>query len=74
MHMQILRKFRWPIVIFLVGMAVKLFGAWGKITHQAFAETALSIGFFTQMLAVFITLFMIIGTLFIRKPGEDPKA
>ncbi|MDF2189217.1 hypothetical protein [Paraflavitalea sp. CAU 1676] len=72
--MQLLRKFRWPIVIFLVGLAVKLFGAWGKITHMAFADTALTIGFFTQMLAVFITLFIIIGMLFTRTPGEPPKA
>jgi hypothetical protein len=72
--MLLLRKFRWPIVIFLIGLGVKLFGAWGKITHQEFADTALTVGFFVQMGAVFITLFMVIGLLFTRPNNENNKA
>jgi uncharacterized membrane protein len=70
--MPLLRKFRWPIVLFLAGLAIKLLGAWCKITHQENADTILSIGFFTQMAAVFITLFMLIGMLFIA-PQEEKQ-
>jgi uncharacterized membrane protein len=69
--MLLLRKFRWPIVIFLIGLVVKLFGAWGKITHQQFADTALTVGFFVQMAAVFITLFVVVGMLFTRPKKEN---
>lgn len=72
--MLLLRKFRWPIVIFLIGLVVKLFGAWAKITHQEYADTALTVGFFVQMGAVFITLFMVIGLLFTRQKNESHKA
>lgn len=72
--MQLLRKFRWPIVIFLVGLAIKLFGAWCKIIHLENADTILTVGFFVQMAAVFITLFIMIGTLFIAPRRENNKA
>jgi uncharacterized membrane protein len=72
--MQLLRKFRWPIVIFLVGLAFRLFGTWSSVTHQEYAEEILTVGFFTQMAAVFITLFIMIGTLFTRPHSENNKA
>lgn len=72
--MQLLRKFRWPIVIFLVGLVLRLFGAWSMITHQEYAQEILTAGFFTQMAAVFLTLFILVGTLFSRKHSENNKA
>lgn len=68
----VLRKFRWPIILFLSAMLFKLTGAWMKVTHQANADLILTIGFYGQILAVLIALVLIVRLLF-TKTANDPS-
>lgn len=56
-----LRRFRIPIIFFLIGMVVTLFGAWKKIVHHEYADLFLYIGIGLECAALFllaITLFI----------------
>lgn len=70
--MQPIRTFRWPIILFLAALVIKLLGAWMKITHMANADLMLTIGFYGQMLAVGIALVLIARLLF-TKTSNDPS-
>ena len=50
--MQSLLRFRYPIIIFLIGLVVTLFGATKKIMHHESADTFLSIGMGLECAAV----------------------
>jgi membrane-bound acyltransferase YfiQ involved in biofilm formation len=55
-------RFKIPLVLFLGGMIFQLLGAWAKITHHAYADKLLAIGFLTQCIGLFIAIFILLGT------------
>lgn len=55
-------RFKIPLVLFLGGMIFQIMGAWAKITHHAYADKLLTIGFLTQSIGVFIVIFILLRT------------
>jgi hypothetical protein len=55
-------KYKHIISIFLLGILTYLFGAWSKLTHQAFAENTLLAGFCTMMLSAVLAIIKILTT------------
>jgi hypothetical protein len=42
--MEIVKQFKIPILLFLLGFLVSIFGAWMKIMHMAYADGLLTAG------------------------------
>jgi len=47
-----MQKFKYPLIIFLLGVLANIFGAWAKITHQPIADIFLPIGMLAQAFGV----------------------
>ncbi|MFT3822720.1 MAG: hypothetical protein QM731_02325 [Chitinophagaceae bacterium] len=54
------QKFKWPFAVFLVGLIIKLLGAWKKVTHASGADELRSIGFAVQITAVLWALIVLL--------------
>lgn len=55
--------------VFSLGAAVVIFGAWGKIEHAAFGDTALTAGLLTET-----AIFFLYGVLeWVRRPGPESR-
>lgn len=42
-------KYKYGIIIIIIGFIITVFGAWAKILHLSFANTALTVGMFTKI-------------------------
>lgn len=51
-----------------IGAAIVVFGAWGKIEHKDFGDTALTAGLLTE-----VVLFLVYGIMEWRKESETTK-
>lgn len=57
--MQIIRQFRYPLILFLTGFLVNLAGAWSKIMHFIFADILLIAGMMLQGIALLIAIYIL---------------
>ncbi len=55
-------KFKFPIILFLCGFFVTIFGAWAKILHLSFADMALTAGMLLQGTGVAYSIYILIKT------------
>lgn len=58
--MQIIKLFRYPLILFLAGMFINLIGAWSKIMHLSFADILLTSGMMLQGIAVLIAIYILL--------------
>ncbi|MBS4066177.1 MAG: hypothetical protein KGZ74_16580 [Chitinophagaceae bacterium] len=54
--MDIIRQFKIPILLFLLGIFVTIFGAWMKIMHMAFADGVLTAGMLVKGIGVILAI------------------
>lgn len=54
-----LQKFKIPLILYLLGMAITILGALFKIMHWQFAGGLLIIGMLTEVLAIFSLIFIL---------------
>lgn len=54
--MDIIRQFKIPILLFLLGILVTIFGAWMKIMHMAFADGVLTAGMLVKGIGVILAI------------------
>lgn len=54
--------------LYSVGAAVVVFGAWGKIEHKDFGDTALTVGLLTE-----VVLFLVYGFMEWKNEPEIPS-
>jgi len=57
-----IQQFRIPLILFLCGVLVTIFGAWAKILHLSFADMALTAGMILQGTAVAYSIYILIRT------------
>jgi hypothetical protein len=56
--------FRWPLILFLIGLGIRLMGALVKIRHWPYADEMLTFGTFISAAGV---LFAVIKLLLLKK-------
>ncbi|HEX4956832.1 MAG TPA: hypothetical protein VFV46_01535 [Lacibacter sp.] len=57
--MNIIRQFKIPILLFLLGILVTIFGAWMKIMHMSYADGALTAGMLVKGVGVVIAIVLL---------------
>ncbi len=57
-----IRQFKFPLILFLIGALITIFGAWAKILHLAFADKALTAGMLLQGAAVINAIYLLLKT------------
>ena len=57
-----IQQFRIPLILFLCGTLMIIFGAWAKILHLSFADITLTAGMFLQGAAVAYAIYILIRT------------
>lgn len=55
-----LKLFRLPLLLFLCGFIITLFGSWAKILHLAFADAALTVGMLIQACGVGYAIYVLV--------------
>lgn len=58
--MEIIRQFKIPILLFLLGILVTIFGAWMKIMHMAFADGILTAGMLLKAVSVIVSIIFLL--------------
>lgn len=58
--MEIIKQFKIPILLFLAGILVTIFGAWMKIMHMAYADGLLTAGMLVKGVGVVIAIIILI--------------
>jgi uncharacterized membrane protein len=54
-----LKLFKYPLLLFLAGLLITIFGAWAKILHLSFADMALTIGMLLKALGVIYAMYVL---------------
>ena len=67
--MKILQRFKWPIILFLLGLLSNVTGAWFKVMHYQGSDFLLTTGFILQALALAIAVFFVF-----RYKGDNTNA
>jgi uncharacterized membrane protein len=57
-----IKQFRIPLIIFLFGALIVIFGAWAKILHLAFADMALTAGLLLKGTGVILSVYILLKT------------
>lgn len=57
-----IQQFRIPLILFLCGLLITIFGAWAKILHLSFADMALTAGMLLQGAGVVYSIYILIRT------------
>lgn len=57
-----IQQFRIPLILFLCGVLVTIFGAWAKIIHISFADVVLTAGMLIQGAAVAYSIYILVKT------------
>lgn len=55
-----LKLFKYPLLLFLSGLLITIFGAWAKILHLSFADIALTIGMLLQASGVIYAICVLV--------------
>lgn len=55
-----LKLFKYPLLIFLSGLLITIFGAWAKILHLSFADIALTTGMLLEALGVIYAIYVLV--------------
>ncbi|WP_407520673.1 hypothetical protein PDL71_10345 [Lacibacter sp. MH-610] len=58
--MEIIKQFKLPILLFLVGILVSIFGAWMKIMHMAYADGLLTAGMLVKGVGVVAAIYLLV--------------
>lgn len=58
--MEIIKQFKLPILLFLAGILVSIFGAWMKIMHMSFADGALTAGMLVKGISVVMAIYLLV--------------
>lgn len=58
--MDIIKQFKTPILLFLVGILVSIFGAWTKIMHMSFADELLTAGMIVKGVGVVVAIYILL--------------
>jgi uncharacterized membrane protein len=57
-----LKQFKYPLLLFLIGAFITIFGSWAKILHLAFADGVLTVGMLLQACGVGYALYVLVKT------------
>ncbi len=55
-----LKLFKWPLLLFLSGLLVTLFGSWAKILHMSFADALLTAGMIIQAGGIIYAMYVLV--------------
>ncbi|WP_407657615.1 GldL-related protein [Lacibacter sediminis] len=55
-----LKLFKYPLLLFLSGSLVTIFGAWSKILHMSFADILLTVGMILQAIGVLFAMYVLV--------------
>jgi len=55
-----LKLFKRPLLLFLCGLLITLFGSWAKILHMAFADGALTAGMAIQASGIIYAMYVLV--------------
>ncbi|MBX9785484.1 MAG: hypothetical protein K2X48_19535 [Chitinophagaceae bacterium] len=58
--MSVIKQFKIPLLLFLAGMLLNIFGAWAKIIHLSFADLALTAGMLVQGAGVAAAIYLLV--------------
>lgn len=58
--MEIIKQFKIPILLFLVGILTTIFGAWMKIMHMAYADGLLTAGMLFKGISVVLAIYLLV--------------
>jgi uncharacterized membrane protein len=58
--MEIIKQFKVPILLFLAGILVSIFGAWMKIMHMAYADGLLTAGMLLKGISVVMAIYLLV--------------
>lgn len=58
--MEIIKQFKIPILLFLLGILVTIFGAWMKIMHMAYADGLLTAGMLVKGISVVMAIYLLV--------------
>lgn len=58
--MEIIKQFKIPILLFLAGILVSIFGAWMKIMHMAYADGLLTAGMLLKGISVVMAIYLLV--------------
>lgn len=58
--MEIIKQFKIPILLFLAGILVTIFGAWMKIMHMAYADGLLTAGMLLKGISVVMAIYLLV--------------
>lgn len=57
-----LKLFKYPLLLFLSGTLINIFGSWPKILHLSFADITLTIGMLIQACGVVYAMYILLKT------------
>lgn len=57
-----LKLFKYPLLIFLSGLLVTIFGTWAKILHLSFADVLLTIGMVLKASGIIYAMYILVKT------------
>lgn len=55
-----LKLFKYPLLLFLSGSLVTIFGAWTKILHMGFADILLTSGMILQAAGILFAMYVLV--------------
>jgi hypothetical protein len=58
--MEVIRQFKFPLLLFLFGMLAGIFGAWLKILHHSFADYFLTASMLMQGVGVAYAIYILL--------------
>jgi uncharacterized membrane protein len=58
--MNVLRQFKFPLLLFLLGILAGIIGAWMKILHMAFADYLLTAAMLLQGVGVAYAIYILV--------------
>lgn len=57
-----LKLFKYPLLLFLGGLLITIFGAWAKILHLSFADILLTGGMLLKASGVVYAMYVLVKT------------
>jgi uncharacterized membrane protein len=54
------KLFKYPLLLFLSGTLISIFGSWAKILHLSIADVALTIGMLLQACGVGYAMYVLV--------------
>lgn len=58
--MEVIKQFKTPLILFLAGILITIFGAWMKIMHMAYADVSLTAAMLLKGAAVILAIVTLI--------------